>query len=462
MRITASSATLLVLLSVVLVLKTVSAVGASSRSSTSTRETMDPLQVQILMNLTTTWPVLLNLTAAGTTSWSSEALSSDGCQSGVTGINSCNGTGWVAELNFDSRTPLVGSFPDALGDMQALTSLTFGETITSLSGTLPASWSKPRGLAYIRIQTPSIVGTIPASWSSLVNMNQLQLSWVPNSPVTAWPTGFLTNMTSLALLEIDNYNFGTTNALPHDLVSTPAAQVTLKGITFNGNVSSFFTPTPASLTSLTIDADPSVALLTATNALPSDMSAMAVNTLYLGYLPIRGPLPSVLPSPLATLTLANLPCLESNLSTGILRDSSVQLSLTMTGLPLVTGSIPAIGASICPAHFDRMGLTGTISSTLMNTSGLLDLQISNMPNMAPHALPEAPANCQLDHFNVYVGLIQSIYVGNLPFEMLTDTLKFVFLQSVLESALPAIFPPPGPRTVPWIPSMCLTTRLVEN
>lgn len=387
---------LLALVASIALLQSASAFGASQRTSTASAEVMDPLQVEILMELTVTYPELLNLTEGA---WNNESLSADGCDPGLPFIGACNGSGWVTDLIFDSSV-LVGPFPESLYKMEALQNLQIStDTIT---GTLPASWSALTSLQSLYVYEQSVSGPIPASWSAMTSLRNLFVTWLPSSPVVTWASGCLPN-SALLSVQFENLDLGTNGALPADLFTTDTINnIVINNITFNGNLAPLFNNAHAPLAQVHLYANPSVATLPATDALPSDMTGLSLTSIDLANLPMQGPLPSTLSASLARLSLYNFPRLASTLSTGIFGDRATSTNIVLSKMPLVTGNIPSIGRYINPLVLDRLGLTGTFSASLLSTTTLRKLQITNMPNMTRHSLPEAPESCFTSSLNVYV------------------------------------------------------------
>ena len=433
---------LLALLGAIACVPSATAFVSNSASKKAAKETMAPEQVAILLNLTTDWPQLQNLSDG---MWTSEYLSQEACDNDFSVVVfTCNGSGWVSTLEIDS-TQLVGTFPDRIGEMKALERILVSARSTGLTGTLPSSWSQLSKLFSLILYAPTIEGPIPASWSSFARLASLKLAWSPTAPVIAWDSSALP--TNLEVLELRGYNFGTSGSFPVELFDdfSVLGSITMLNVTFNGDLSAIWgNHTSTTVSDLTLSMRSGLeSSLAATPALPSDMTSVPLSTLSLKNFPILGPLPTNLPSGLTSFSLDNLPKLESTLETGLLADHSERLAVFIQNMPLVTGNVPPIGVNISPVVLNNLGLNGTINSQIFSNIGLQELRVSSMPNMPPQSLPEATADCGLERLSLYVAkcCIHDCY--SFPIKLQSNPCGHTFF-GFLQTGLPSISKAPSP------------------
>jgi hypothetical protein len=153
------------------------------------------------------------------------------------GVESCNATGWVTKLVFNSNSqgPELGTMPPSLGDMDALTEFWSYRT---WSGSFPASLGNLSNLQKMEFYGNTLLGSaIPEEWKRLKSLEtfvwtnsfngQFELpDWVgeewPNLTVFKWT------------------NLGSSGPLPASFLSLPLVHLDLSYNQFSGAIPNEF------------------------------------------------------------------------------------------------------------------------------------------------------------------------------------------------------------------------------
>lgn len=309
-------------------------------------------------------------------------------------------------------TNLVGSIPATWSGMSALASLTiqFNASNTATATEAPAWMAQLKTLVLTNVAWTAFPSTLVDSASLLT---QISLS---NANIqSAFPLELATN-TKLKTLEITNTSdfalspFGNGAALPYDISGMTSLQhFTVTGASFAGVMPVGY---PSSLLTLTLGSLPnligsiSIAVFELPNLYsfslsrmplmsggiraPTNIAASKLSTVSITDSGLDGTIAADFGSlpRLTVLTLTNLKGLTGGF-TGPVGTTDLPcnyISVSITGLSSLGGSVPASFFSVCPflstINLDNNGFTGALPATLaasVNNTALYSLSISNNP-----------------------------------------------------------------------------------
>lgn len=335
--------------------------------------TMATSQLDALLDVADQVPALKTLSSGAWTS-SNIAASCDTPNTAL-GISSCNSTGYVTSLTISSGT---GPAPESIANLSALTALSTSYTMT---GSLPASWAALTNLATLDITNTQLVGGLPDVWTAMPLSVANVVFNATNSVLSVPPTW----LSKLASYSITNANWSETSFPAWIVNSTVTTSISLVNCPMAGSFPSALSTNVVldSFTYTTASEGSSTSFGSGT-ALPN-FSAMTLTTTFaLGGLGYSGGFASVaIPVNAQTVSLSDLPNLSGSIPQSLL-DTTSLTSLTLAGMPLVTGNVvvpsDASESVLETLVFDNLGLDGTIPQQAL-ASSTASLTITNMAKL---------------------------------------------------------------------------------
>lgn len=332
-------------------------------------------QLNALLEVADQLPALKVLSSGAWTS-SNLAASCDAPNTAL-GISSCNSTGYVTSLSISSGT---GPAPESIANLTALSSLSTSYTMT---GSLPASWSALTNLATLDITNTQLVGGLPDAWTTMP-LSVATIVFNATNPVLSAPPTWLSR---LATYSITNANWSVTSFPAWLANSSITTSMSLVNCPMAGSFPSALT-TNAVLESFTYTTAPygSSTTFGTGSTLPNFSALTQATTFILGGMGYSGLIASVVsavPVNAQTVSLSDFPNLSGSIPQSLL-DSTELTSLTLAGMPQVTGNVvvpsDADESGLATIVYDNLGLNGTIPQQAL-ASSTDSLTITNMPKL---------------------------------------------------------------------------------
>jgi len=329
----------------------------------------------------------------------------------VTLYNSTNGPGWtdktnwltgpvntwfgvtissnsVTSLSFDNNQ-LIGSIPQALGNLSALTFLNLNNN--QLTGPIPPELGNLSLLSFLSFANNQLSGSIP---STMGNLSALTFISLGNNQLSGAIPSALWNLTLLTSLSLNTNQL--TGTIPPEIANLSA----LTGLNLANNQLSG--PIPPSLGDLSALTNLILSGNQLNGPIPPELGNLSLLTyLYLQNNQLTGPIPPEL----GNLSLLTQIFLDVNKLSGTIPPEFGNLSsllfLVLSDNKL-SGTIPpelANCSGLLALILSNNQLTGSIPIELGNFSNLLELEVNN--NQLTGAVPTELGNLtSLQEFNI--------------------------------------------------------------
>lgn len=329
-----------------------------------------------------------------------------------TGILSCNDAGFPTRVDAIGTGNGADKLSDHLANLTQLTYLSIA--ITSLSGTLPASWNSLSHLEYLYFSAnPLFTGAIP-DWSGMTSLKRCPLPFLFNqteiSPVPQW-------MAKLESISLSGVNFGTQDLPDSWFSSNTTTELSLNGVRWSGNIPAVLALNTVLRYLYIIMDTTSPTTLGAGKSIPTDLSATSLRAFAFQQHATSSFFPTAWPSSIETIQFFALPNMAGTIPQSLVNTPSLT-EISVSEATNISGSLPGpsylANSKMTTITLYNLGLTGSISPAWFSIPSLTSMLVSNMPSMNPFELgpfPSADDNlCGLQSLNL--GSIQ--LSGTLP------------------------------------------------
>lgn len=373
-------------LAVALVLLCVVRLGSAQGTSTS----VDPEQEVVLLEIASQWSALQDLTSRP---WTASNIQY-ACTGGIAYVSSCNGTGWLQEMEIGafSTPPYLGALAPSLGKMAALVSL----KIDSAVGGVPEpSLGNLKELKELTFDRCKFTSALPSEWSGMTKLETFAYYSTLDAPAIPFPD-FIQGMPLLKTVDLQAANF--TGSIPSFLGTLPSIdRIALMGIPLLTG------PIPNSILQSGTLTQLALTFLTGFNA--------------------TGPM-----------------TLQSDWST-----ASALVTITIYNVAL-TGNLPSkYPPGLFMFSVAQTGITGNIPQSLVDSPNLVSLSISYEAFTGMIPAPSNPATSRLNTYRVFNCKFTSVH----PDILLGARLSVVdFSNNLISGNLPSKFPT---YKDPWYP-----------